>query len=39
VTAVGLRAIRNRGAGRYADTHEDWGQAVRVAVAVAHKSY
>jgi putative transposase len=39
VPAVGLRAIRRRRAGRYAYTHEDRGQAVRVCVAVAHKTY
>lgn len=39
VKAVGLRAIRRRGAGRYAYTHEDRGQSVRVHVVVAHKSY
>lgn len=39
VQAVGLRAVRNRGAGRYAYTHEDRGQAVRVTVVVAHKTY
>jgi hypothetical protein len=37
--AVGLRAIRNRGAGRYRYTHEDRGKSVRVTVVVAHKSY
>jgi hypothetical protein len=37
--AVGLRAIRNRGAGRYAYPHEDRGRSVRVTVVVAHKSY
>lgn len=39
VRAVGLRAIRNRVAGRYAYTHEDRGRSVRVTVVVAHKSY
>ena len=39
VKAAGLRAIRRRGAGRYRYTHEDRGQAVRVVVVVAHKSY
>lgn len=39
VKAVGLRAIRNRGAGRYPYTHEDRGASVRVTVVVAHKSY
>jgi putative transposase len=38
VKAVGLRAVRNRGAGRYAYTHEDRGASVRVTVVVAHKS-
>jgi hypothetical protein len=36
--AVGLRAIRNRVAGRYAYTHEDRRTSVRVTV-VAHKIY
>lgn len=36
---VGLRAVRCRGAGRYAYTHEDRGVSVRVTVVVAHKSY
>lgn len=39
VKAVGLRAVRQRPAGRYAYTHEDRGQSVRVCVVVAHKSY
>jgi hypothetical protein len=39
VPAAGLRAVRRRGAGRYAYTHEDRGQSVRVAVVVAHKTY
>ncbi len=39
VRAVGLRAIRLRGAGRYAYTHEDRGTSVRINVVVAHKSY
>jgi hypothetical protein len=39
VKAVGLRAIRNRGAGRYRYTHEDRGKSVRVSVVVAYKSY
>jgi putative transposase len=39
VRAVGLRALRNRGAGRYHYTHEDRGKSVRVTVVVAHKSY
>lgn len=39
VKAVGLRALRNRGAGRYAYTHEDRGASVRIRVVVAHKSY
>ena len=39
VKAVGRRAVRNRGAGRYAYTHEDRGQAARVTVVVAHKTY
>lgn len=39
VKAGGLRAVRNRGAGRYGYTHEDRGASVRVTVVVAHKSY
>lgn len=39
VRAVGLRAIRRRGAGRYRYTHEDRGKSVRVNVVVAYKSY
>lgn len=39
VRAVGLRALRRRGAGRYRYTHEDRGKSVRVNVVVAHKSY
>jgi putative transposase len=39
VRAVGLRALRNRGAGRYRYTHEDRGKSVRVNVVVAHRSY
>jgi putative transposase len=39
VKAVGLRALRNRGAGHYRYTHEDRGKSVRVNVVVAHKSY
>ena len=39
VRAVGLRALRNRGAGRYEYTHEDRGASVRIRVVVAHKSY
>jgi Transposase DDE domain len=39
VRAVGLRALRNRGAGRYRYTHEDRGTSVRVNVVVTHKSY
>jgi hypothetical protein len=39
VPAVGLRAIRNRGAGRYPYTHAARGQAVGVTVVVAHKTY
>lgn len=39
VKAAGLRAVRHRGAGRYAYTHEDRGHAVRVTVVVAHKTY
>jgi hypothetical protein len=39
VKAVGLRAPRLRGAGRYAYTHEDRGKSVRINVVVAHKSY
>ncbi len=39
VKAVGLRALRNRGAGRYEYTHEDRGASVRIRVVVAHKSY
>jgi hypothetical protein len=39
VKAAGLRALRRRGAGRYPYTHADRGQAVRVSVVVAHKSY
>lgn len=37
--ATGLRAIRRRGAGRYAYTYADRGQSVPIAVVVAHKSY
>jgi putative transposase len=37
--AVGLRAFRHRGAGRYAYTHEDRGKAVAVVVVVAYKTY
>jgi Transposase DDE domain len=37
--AVGLRALRGRGAGRYCYTHEDRGTSVRINVVVAHKSY
>ena len=39
VPAAGLRAVRQRRAGRYAYTHADRGQAVEVAVVVAYKSY
>jgi putative transposase len=39
VAAVGLRAVRQRGAGRYRYAHEDRGTSVRVRVVVAHKSY
>lgn len=39
VRAVGLRALRNRGAGRYRYAHEDRGTSVRVNVVVTHKSY
>jgi putative transposase len=39
VKAAGLRAVRRRGAGRYAHAHEDRGASARVAVVVAHKSY
>lgn len=39
IKAVGLRALRKRGAGRYPYTHEDRGKAVRVTVVIAHKSY
>jgi hypothetical protein len=39
VKAVGLRALRNRGAGRYRYAHEDRGASVRVGVVVTHKSY
>jgi putative transposase len=39
VKAVGLRAVRNRGAGRCPYTHADRGKSVRVAVVVAHKTY
>lgn len=39
VKAVGLRALRQRGAGRYPYTHEDRGTSVPVNVVVAHKSY
>jgi putative transposase len=39
VRAAGLRAIRRRRTGRYPYTHADRGQAVRVAVVVAHKTY
>ena len=39
VKAVGLRAIRKRGAGRYGYTREDRGRSVRVTVVSAHKSY
>jgi putative transposase len=37
--AVGLRAVRRRGAGRYPYTHADRGASVRVTVVVAHKTY
>jgi hypothetical protein len=39
VKAVGLRALRRRGAGRYAYVHADRGTSVRIRVVVAHKSY
>ncbi|QEG26546.1 Transposase DDE domain protein [Gemmata obscuriglobus] len=39
VKGVGLRAVRRRGAGRYAYTHADRGTSVRVHVVIAHKSY
>jgi len=39
VKAVGLRAIRQRGAGRYGYTHEDRSKSVRICVVVTHKSY
>ena len=39
VKAVGLRAVRRLGAGRYGYTHADRGESVRVCVVVAHKSY
>jgi putative transposase len=39
VRAVGLRALRRRGVGRYAYTHADRGKSVRLAVVVAYKSY
>ncbi|HEX4613878.1 MAG TPA: transposase [Urbifossiella sp.] len=39
VPAVGLRAIRNRGAGRYPYTHAARGPAVGVTVVVAHETY
>lgn len=39
VKALGLRALRNRGAGRYEYTHEDRGASVRLRVVVAHESY
>jgi putative transposase len=39
VPAGGLRAIRRRGAGRYAYDHADRGRSVRVTVVPAHKSY
>jgi hypothetical protein len=39
VKAVGLRALRQRRAGRYAYTHADRGTSVRIRVVVAHKSY
>jgi putative transposase len=39
VRAVGPRAIRRRGAGRYRYAREDRGTSVRVNVAVAYKSY
>ena len=39
VKSVGLRAVRQRGAGRYPYTHEDRGKSVRVGVVVAYKSY
>jgi hypothetical protein len=37
--ATGLRAIRRRGAGRYAYDHAYRGRSVRVTVVLAHKSY
>lgn len=37
--ATGLRAIRRRGAGRYAYTHADRGRSIQADVVVAHKSY
>ena len=39
VKAAGLRAVRLRGAGRYAYTHADRGRSVRITVVVAHTSY
>ncbi|MBN9521550.1 transposase [bacterium] len=39
VPATGLRAVRRCGAGRYPYTHADRGQAARVVVVVAHKTY
>lgn len=39
VKAAGLRAVRQRGAGRYPYTHADRGQAVVVVVVVAYKTY
>lgn len=38
-TAVGLRAVRRRGAGRYPYTHADRGASVRIGVVLAYKSY
>jgi len=37
--AIGLRAIRRRGAGRYAYDHAYRGRSVRVTVVLAHKTY
>lgn len=37
--AVGLRAVRERGAGRYPYAHGDRGASVRATVVVAYKSY
>ncbi|HEY1190629.1 MAG TPA: transposase [Gemmata sp.] len=39
VPAVGLRAVRRCGAGRYGYTHADRGASVPLTVMVAHKSY